>query len=166
LLDVLLAVRHRFSVISCLRSEDFDPDRLTTDGAQLFERILAFAAATEPAPEPVEGEPDPLLMDLARRLELRGLGVAYRYAAPHGEPIPIAIGHPDLPERKLVAVLTDADFTNDLNVRAQLRLRVNRLERLGWRVIQIWSIAVFIDPEQETRQVVGVVSDEYKRQRS
>lgn len=114
----------------------------------------------------VESEPtvtDRLVVDLAERLWRHGLVVELDYGLPGGLHLPMAVGHPDLPGRLLVAVLTDDDsYVREPSVRVRDRQVPERLERLGWSVVRVWSVAAFIDPDAEVdriRRAVHAVAD-------
>lgn len=157
LLDALGSTRHRLVVVSCFGADDLDPERLRGDGPRLLRDLLAFAAergtgATAPASHAVD--PDRLLVDLAERLWRHGLVVELDYGVPGGQRIPMVVGHPSLPGRMLVAVLTDdAAYVAEPSVRVRERLTADRLERLGWRVVRVWSAAAFLDPEAEVDRI-------------
>lgn len=106
-------------------------------------------------PDPNEGpEPDRLLVDLADRLWRFGLTVETDYGLDGGEKIPLVAGHPDLPGEYLVAVLTDdMAYTAQPSLRARDRHRAERLERLGWHVVNVWAVALFLDPESQANQI-------------
>jgi hypothetical protein len=149
-----------------LASTDLAPSRLKTPGAKLFADILAFAAAPPPATAPSEQAGDALLADLAGRIAARGFAVAARYGVDDAARLPLAVAHPSVPERELVAVLTDdPDFVREPSVRVQARLRSAELERLGWRTVQAWSPAVFMDPDAEARTIVAAAWEELDRLR-
>lgn len=106
---------------------------------------------------------DRLVVDLAERLWRHGLVVELDYGLPGGLRLPMAVGHPDLPGRLLVAVLTDDDsYVREPSVRVRDRQVPERLERLGWSVVRVWSVAAFIDPDAEVdriRRAVHAVAD-------
>ncbi len=108
-------------------------------------------AADEPAPGT---EPDRLVLDLAERLWRHGLTVEVDHGIPGGVRIPLAVGHPDVPDRYLVAVLTDDQaYVDEPSVRVRDRLVPERLERLGWAVLRVWSAAAFLDPQAEVDRI-------------
>ncbi|WP_426594436.1 hypothetical protein ACPPVS_02695 [Cellulomonas sp. McL0617] len=183
LLDALGSTRHRLTVVSCFGADDLDATRLRGAGPQLLGDLLAFAArrsagsadadlvaprftppdaavAVAVAPGssasldlPVT-EPDRLLLDIAERLWKHGLLVEADHGIPGGERIPLVVGHPDLPDEMLVAVLTDdAEYTAEPSVRVRDRLTADRLERVGWSVVRVWSAAAFIDPQAEVDRI-------------
>jgi hypothetical protein len=166
LLDALTAARHRLTVVSCLAATDLAPARLKDPGTRLFAEILAFAAAPAEVTSPTGRAGDALLADMANRITARGFTVASRYGMHDGARIPLAVSHPSVPERELVAVLSDdPDFVREPSVRVQARTRSAELERLGWRTVQSWSPAVFMDPEAEARTVVAAAWEELERMR-
>ena len=115
-----------------------------------------MAAATAAADEALAAaaEPDRLLLDLAERLWRHGLLVEADHGIPGGDRIPLVVGHPDLPGEMLVAVLTDdQEYTAEPSVRVRDRLTADRLERVGWSVIRVWSAAAFIDPQAEVDRI-------------
>ncbi|MFC4613632.1 hypothetical protein ACFO3K_02810 [Cellulomonas algicola] len=100
------------------------------------------------------GEPDRLLLDLAERLWRHGLTVEVDYGIPGGTRIPMVVGHPDAQDRLLVAVLTDDEaYVGEPSVRVRDRLLADRLERLGWTVVRVWSAAAFLDPQAEVDRI-------------
>lgn len=101
-----------------------------------------------------EHEPDRLVVDLAERLWRHGLTVELDHGLPGGTRIPLAVGHPDLPGRLLVAVLTDDEaYVAEPSIRVRDRQVAERLARLGWSVVQVWSAAAFLDPQAEVDRV-------------
>ncbi|GEK19114.1 hypothetical protein [Cellulomonas persica] len=157
LLDTLGSTRHRLVVVSCFGADDLDTERLRGDGPRLLHDLLTFAAErgtgqTAPASHAVD--PDRLLVDLAERLWRHGLIVELDYGVPGGQRIPMVVGHPSLPGRMLVAVLTDDEaYVAEPSVRVRERLTADRLERLGWTVVRVWSAAAFLDPEAEVDRI-------------
>ncbi|GIG28968.1 ATP-binding protein [Cellulomonas marina] len=104
--------------------------------------------------EDVPGVPDRLVLDLADRLWRHGLTVVVDHGIPGGTRIPLAVGHPDVPDRLLVAVLTDdAAYVAEPSVRVRDRQVPERLERLGWSVVRVWSAAAFLDPAAEVDRI-------------
>lgn len=174
LLDALGVSRARLHVVSCFAFQDLDPERLRTPGAQLLGDLLQFAQRRSlegPASMLNDGmdselNPDRLVIDLAERLWSAGLLVETDFGIRGGDRIPLVVGHPDFPERMLVAVLTDDDaYVAEPSVRVRDRQIAERLEVLGWTVVQVWSAAAFLDPVKEAnrvRQVVLRLADELR----
>ena len=166
LLDALGVSRARLHVVSCFGYGDLDPERLRVPGARLLGDLLEFAerrADEPPASMHHEGieaglNPDRLVIDLAERLWSAGLLVETDFGFSGGDRIPLVVGHPDVPDRMLVAVLTDDDaYVAEPSVRVRDRQIAERLEALGWTVVQVWSAAAFLDPVKEANRVRQVV---------
>jgi hypothetical protein len=105
-------------------------------------------------PEDAAPEPDRLVLDLAERLWRHGLTVDVDHGIPGGTRIPLVVGHPDAPDRFLVAVLTDDQaYVDEPSIRVRDRLVPERLERLGWAVLRVWSAAAFLDPQAEVDRI-------------
>lgn len=162
--DALRAVRGDLTVVSSIHADEVDPSRLSSEGARMLVDLLEVAqgeAAVEHSPWPTLQEaPDRLLVDLADRLYGMGLEVLPNVGVEGGMRIPLAIGHPEVPGRLLVAVLTDdADYVAEPSLRLRDRLRPAMLEEQGWKVRTELSMAVFIDPEKEAQDIVTLVLD-------
>ncbi|UFU03630.1 hypothetical protein LQF12_03195 [Ruania suaedae] len=158
LTDALDAVRHRLTLVSCLGPEDLDPERVRAPGSQMLLDLLHMAAAGQaqrPQEDPGLGV-DRLLLDLAERLWRRGLTVVPRYGIPGGIRIPLAVGHPALPDDLLLAVRTDdEDYMAEPSLRRRDRHWVERLVDRGWHVRTVYSSAVFMDPQGEAEKIAA-----------
>ncbi|EWS81945.1 hypothetical protein BF93_14045 [Brachybacterium phenoliresistens] len=98
-------------------------------------------------------ETDALLGDLADRLWRLGLHVEADFGLTEDR-IELALGHPELPGRFLVAVDTDGEtYVGTRSQRERDRLRAERLEALGWATERVWSWALFIDPDGEAERI-------------
>lgn len=114
----------------------------------------APGAPDAPPADDQDDEPDRLLLDLAERLWRVGFVVEVQHGLPGGIRIPMVVGHPDAPDQTLVAVLTDDDrYVAEPSVRVRDRLVADRLERLGWSVLRVWSAAAFLDPQAEVDRI-------------
>ncbi len=103
-------------------------------------------------------EPDRLLVDLADRLWQYGLTVETNYGFDGSERIPLVAGHPDYPGEYFVAVLTDdLRYVAEGSLRTRDRHRIERLESLGWQVITLWSVPLFLDPVAQADAVRDAV---------
>ncbi|MGC5166770.1 hypothetical protein [Luteimicrobium sp. DT211] len=162
LLDAVGASRERLDVVSCFRADELDPDRLRGGGARLLADLLGFAAERDGQADPLElwngvdvaRGSDRLVLDLAERLWRAGLVVETDFGPDGSDRVPLVVGHPDVPGELLVAVLTDDEaYVAQPSVRVRERQRRERLERLGWTVVQVWSAAAFLDPEKEAERI-------------
>ncbi|MGO2605506.1 MAG: hypothetical protein ACTH8V_00215 [Brachybacterium tyrofermentans] len=116
----------------------------------------AESVPADEIPEPVaprQLETDALVRDLADRLWRLGLLVESDFGL-SSDRIELALGHPDMPGRLLVAVDTDgARYVGTASQRERDRLRAERLEAAGWATERVWSWALFIDPDGEAERI-------------
>ncbi|GAA4522926.1 DUF4011 domain-containing protein [Brachybacterium paraconglomeratum] len=110
------------------------------------------APAVEPR-APRELETDALVQDLADRLFRLGLLVERNFGL-SADRIELALGHPEMPGRLLLAVDTDGShYVDTTSQRERDRLRAERLEAAGWATERVWSWALFIDPDGEAERI-------------
>src|SRR5699024_2901358 len=113
----------------------------------------AEGAGAVPSREPRALETDALVQDLADRLHRLGLLVERDFGL-SSDRIELALGHPDMPGRMLLAVDTDgAHYVDTPSQRERDRLRAERLEAAGWATERVWSWALFIDPDGEAERI-------------
>ena len=112
------------------------------------------------APE-IPDSSEALVADLADRLWRAGYTIELDYGL-STERVELAIAHPELPGRYLVAVATDGPRYREItDQRERDRLSIERLEAAGWAVERVWSWALFIDPEGEAERVIKSVERAY-----
>ena len=93
------------------------------------------------------------MQDLAERLFRLGLLVERDFGL-SSDRIELALGHPDMPGRMLLAVDTDGShYVDTASQRERDRLRAERLEAAGWATERVWSWALFIDPDGEAERI-------------
>jgi hypothetical protein len=133
--------RERLHLVSALRAQDLDEDRLC-DGALDFYRILeAYFGREHPAPG--AGVPNPLNQDLIRRLGEHGAKVRPLF----GSVMDMAVWDPQGDAAPLAVASDGADTYTALSVRERSRLLPEALEARGWDPVTQWTIDVFADPE-------------------
>lgn len=120
--------------------------------AALAELVDAAHKPVVPPERAAPGPSDWLLADVARLLRADGLAVRLRYG-PGGQAIPLVVG--DARDRGYsVAVVTDELPSGPRgSVRDQLRWQYRHLEALGWKVVTLWTIDVFMDPTSAAAQI-------------
>jgi hypothetical protein len=141
--------RRAMTFVSCFKPEDLDTARIKHGVVELAE-LLAFE---HPAPEPpsLPAERDPMLGELADRLEALGLTVAIDYRGA----IPLAAS---LGERA-IAIDLDLGSGGDRgdSLRDTLRLRPAVLRRLGWHYHRVQSFDLFTDPDEVAHRIARIV---------
>lgn len=128
--------RRSLVLVTCFRSSDVDDGRMH-HGAVALAEILDEIAARRDEP-PVGDDGDPMLVDLARRLEGRGLRVALGHRGKLG--LVAANGG------TCIVVETDAVLVGR-SLRESLRLRPEVLRRLGWHYARVHAFELFSDPD-------------------
>lgn len=161
--EIAKGVRGELTVITSLSSEEIDRERLTTPGARALADLLALAEGEESILSSLAAddqvEPDDLLVDLAERLRHQGLRVVANLGSRSGIHIPLAVGHPDIPDELLVAVLIDDPlYLSQDSQRVRDRYRPELLEDHGWKVRTELSMTVFIDPNREAQRIADLVT--------
>lgn len=138
--------RRGMTIVSCFRPDELDTARIKHGVVELAE-LLALEHP-KPAPPALPAERDPLLGDLADRLEKLGLHVALDYRGA----IPLAASYGER------AVAVDLDFSgSEQGLRDALRLRPSVLRRLGWHYHRVHSFDLFADPERVALRVASIV---------
>ncbi|MBM7501712.1 hypothetical protein JOD52_002552 [Brachybacterium muris] len=127
---------------------------VATDSSETADATGGSDAGSETVPAaPGELETDALVRDLADRLWRLGLVVESDFGLT-SDRIELALGHPELPGRLLLAVDTDGSrYVSTRSQRERDRLRAERLERAGWATERVWSWALFIDPDGEAERI-------------
>jgi hypothetical protein len=167
LLDALALADRNVDIISAFGSEDMEDDRLHQPGPKLLKQLLAWAEKLHGGPsrpdERTTGD-NVLVDDLAKRIRARGLNVAVQYGFDGGISIPLVVGLKDKPF--CLAVLTDdANFMGIQSTRLRHRLLTQRLQSLGWSVMEVWSVGAFVNPDQEVDRVVARIGQIYREGR-
>lgn len=171
------------TVVSSFHSGDMLDERLTHPGSRLLKSLLSFVEKDEDADqEPAIGHPggqndqNVLLEDVARRLRQRGYSAEIRYGfdlqaqhdqgqqkpeSPTSHPaapilLPLVVGRPH--EGMTVAVYTDDHaFMSLHSLRLRHRIVPESLEKLGWKVVQLWSVGLFVDPDSQVDRIIAAL---------
>ena len=138
--------RRSMTIVTCFEPEDLDGSRMA-HGATALAEVLA--EATERISR--ESKPDysdPMLVDLAKRLEVRGLRVALGHRGKLG----LVTAHGGM----CLAIETDAVLHNS-SLRESLRLHPELLRRLGWHYLRVHAFELFSDPDAVADRIVTIV---------
>lgn len=146
--DRMLAVamtraRKAMTLVSGFQASDLDGQQLEHGAAVL--RDVLLEAERPHRPRSLRGG-DPLLIDLARRLEARGLRTAVDHA---GLPLVVANGG--------VCAAIETDHDDDRPLRESLRVRPEHLRRLGWHTMRVHAFELFTDPEAVATRIAALV---------
>lgn len=147
----LTRARRHLQVVSCLSPAELSDERLQPT-VRALGKVLG-EIETPPALPEVANDPDPMLVDLAKRLDRHGIHTSLDH---HGV-IPLAATAHGV----CVAVDTDQQLLG-MSIREGLRLRPQALHRLGWHYLRVHSFELFADPDAVAHKIatlVGVISD-------
>nr|WP_246376266.1 AAA family ATPase [Conyzicola lurida] len=128
--------RRSMVIVTCFEPADIDDSRMS-HGAIALAEILAEVDARL-ADVPLPDDSDPMLVDLARRLENHGVNVALGHRGKLG----LVASHGGI----CVSVETDA-ILGQSTLRESLRLRPELLRRLGWHYLRVHAFELFSDPD-------------------
>jgi hypothetical protein len=143
--------RRSMVIVTCFESSDIDESRMNF-GAVALADILADAAGRALETAPVDSD-DPMLVDLARRLQARGL----RVAVGHRGKLPLVASHGGM----CLAIETDAELNGTdgqiTSLRESLRLRPEMLRRLGWHYLRVHAFELFSDPDAVAYRIANML---------
>ncbi|GMA35086.1 hypothetical protein GCM10025876_12900 [Demequina litorisediminis] len=163
----------RESLVQALSSASHDVTVFTTLGVASLEGIggedatgvedlrelLRAAQAAPVAPERPEPAPsDWLLADVAQRLRRDGYGVHVRYGT-GADAIPMVVGGRHDRDYTVAVVTDEATAAGSVSLRDRIRRQRTGLERLGWRVVPLWTLDVFMDPDAAAAQVLAALPE-------
>ncbi len=138
--------RRSMVIVSSFQSEDLDDGRMQ-HGAVALAEILDEVDARQSA-EPVPDDSEPMLVDLARRLEARGLNVALGHRGKLGL----------VASRGGMCVTIETDTVlHRGSLRESLRLRPELLRRLGWHYLRVHAFELFSDPDAVASRVATML---------
>ena len=152
----LTRARRHLQIISCLSPEELSDERLQPT-VRALGKVLGEIDNPPSLPE-VANEPDPMLVDLAKRLQRHGIHTSLDH---HGV-IPLAATAHGV----CVALDTDTQL-QAMSIREGLRLRPQALHRLGWHYLRVHSFELFADPDQVADKIatlVGVIEPDDSEQ--
>ncbi len=138
--------RRSMVIVSSFEPSDLDDGRMK-HGAVALAEILSEVGARQQE-EHVPDDSEPMLVDLARRLELRGLNVALGHRGKLG----LVASRGGM----CIAIETDAVLMRS-SLRESLRLRPELLRRLGWHYLRVHAFELFSDPDVVAGRVVSML---------
>jgi hypothetical protein len=139
--------RRSMVIVTCFEPDDIDDSRMS-HGAIALAEILAEVDARL-ADVPLPDDSDPMLVDLARRLENYGVNVALGHRGKLG----LVASHGGI----CVSVETDA-ILGQSTLRESLRLRPELLRRLGWHYLRVHAFELFSDPDRVAQHVCHMLN--------
>jgi len=128
--------RRSMTIVSCFEAGDIDDGRMQ-HGAVALAEILGEVSARQ-SHVPLPDDSDPMLVDLARRLEARGVRVALGHRGKLG----LVASNGGI----CLTIETDT-VLHQTSLRESLRLRPDMLRRLGWHYLRVHAFELFSDPD-------------------
>jgi hypothetical protein len=138
--------RRGMVIVSAFKPEHVEEHRMGR-GVVLLAEILREIQARSGVLD-LQDDSDPMLTDLARRLEQRGLRTALGYRGALG----LVVAYRD----KGLVVESDRALGGG-SLREVLRLRPEQLRRLGWSYLRVHSFELFADPDAVADRIAGVL---------
>ncbi|CAN5142553.1 hypothetical protein BH11ACT4_BH11ACT4_08550 [soil metagenome] len=138
--------RRSMVIVSSFQSSDLDDGRMQ-HGAVALAEILDEVDARQ-AQEPVPDDSEPMLVDLAQRLQARGLNVALGHRGKLG----LVASRGGM----CVTIETDTVLLRS-SLRESLRLRPELLRRLGWHYLRVHAFELFSDPDAVATRVATMM---------
>jgi hypothetical protein len=128
--------RRSMVIVTSFKPADLDDGRMQ-HGAVALAEILAEVGARQ-SQEPIPDDSEPMLVDLAKRLETKGLTVALGHRGKLG----LVVSRGGM----CVTIETDT-VLHRTSLRESLRLRPELLRRLGWHYVRVHAFELFSEPE-------------------
>ena len=153
----------RMCTISWFTHDEIDLDRSGRRGVRLLKAYLEYAAGGgSRLPDEERAGEVPLNVfeaDVRDALEARGIRTRPQFGASRYR-IDLVATHPVRPGRPVLAIECDgASYHSSATARDRDRLRQAHLQRLGWRIVRIWSTDWFYGREQETARVLAAFEE-------
>jgi hypothetical protein len=138
--------RRSMVIVSCFEPEDIEEGRMHHGAIALAEILDEIGARAAEVPFPDDS--DPMLVDLAQRLEARGLKVALGHRGKLG----LVASHLGM----CATIETDTALMRT-SLRESLRLRPELLRRLGWHYLRVHVFELFSDPDAVAAGIVRML---------
>ncbi|MFP7706542.1 hypothetical protein [Trueperella sp. LYQ141] len=159
LIDAIAAAGSQLTIFSALGPGDIDIRRVSTPGPRLLAKLID-QAGREQRSRVVSGEvTDPLLVDVACRLQERGWDVRGAYGYPNSRRIPLVAGRDGT--FAVAVVVDDADYVAEHSLRRRDRFWVEALQARGWSVFQTFSSSLFVDPDGQVARIEELLLSRY-----
>ncbi|MGD0109614.1 MAG: DUF3320 domain-containing protein, partial [Rhodopila sp.] len=163
--------REALIVFGSLRAEDIDLSRTAAIGVAHLKQFLDFAtygarAFARAATGPLGDHESPFEVAVAERLAAKGW-ILHPQIGVSGFRIDLGVVDPDAPSAFLAGVKCDgATYHRGATARDRDRLRQLVLERLGWRVLRIWSTDWWTNAARESERLHSALQDALVEARS
>ena len=143
--------RQGLHVFSTLKAEKIDLSRTSSEGVRDLKDFLIFAKTGHMAYYAQGGDQpkskDELLLYVQKQLQ--DLGWCVDLAVGRGDSrVDLAVQHPDIAGQYLTGILVDGDdYAKAATARDRDQLRPTVLSGLGWKILQLWTVEWWLDPQ-------------------
>ena len=145
LANLLVSARKSLTVVSCFEAKDLPVDKLQ-NGAALLSELLQVAGGASSAAADLER--DPMLIDLAVRLQKLGIRVSGSFA----KRLPLVASFAK------TALVVEPDWSlHGETWSEKLRLRPALLEAMGWKYFRVHSFELFADPQAVAERIADAM---------
>jgi hypothetical protein len=138
--------RRAMVIVTCFAPADIDEDRMQHGAIALAEILTDIQGRT--GIDHIPDDSDPMLVDLARRLENRGVRVALGLRGKLG----LVASHQGM----CLTIETDTVLRGS-SLRESLRLRPEMLRRLGWHYLRVHAFELFSEPDAVADRIVTML---------
>lgn len=145
LANLLVSARKSLTVVSCFEAKDLSVDKLQ-NGAALLTELLQLAGGQQYSAELLER--DPMLVDLAVRLQKLGVRVSGSFA----RRLPLVASY----AKTALVVAPDWALQGE-TWSEKLRLRPALLEAMGWKYFRVHSFELFADPHAVAERIANAM---------
>jgi hypothetical protein len=149
MVNTIVSARKRLTVVSCYNFEDFSAGMPPENQRWLKDLIAPSFLSDIQA-----GEPDPLLGDLALRMEKLGFKVALNFGGRVG--LAVSMGNRASvidPDWALIGESWDE----------KLRLRPGLLKAMGWQYIRVHALEIFAQPQEVANRIAKAMGVDLER---
>ena len=141
LANLLVSARKHITVVTCFTVAQLGTERVIP-GVSYLADLLAASVSVET--QDTQLDPDPMLLDLAKRL--RKLGATVK--AGYGQRIGLVASYGNQ------AIIVEPDWALvGASYREKLRIRPALLRNLGWQYHRVYTFDLFSNPEQVARNI-------------
>ena len=151
LANLLVSSRREITIVSCFDASALPVEQLKNGAVLLRELLLA---AQNPSPQQGDFARDPMLADLAIRLQKLGVRVNAAFA----ERLPLVCSY----AKTAVVIEPDWALRGD-TYSEKLRLRPALLQALGWRYVRVHSFELFADPQSVANRIAESMGVQVQR---
>lgn len=160
-LNVLFTrAKRKIVLFTSLQAEDILVSETSAPGVRVLREYLAYArdGRLERGSSTEEEADSPFETSVAAALRAIGHNVALQVGVA-GYRIDLAVRHPHEPDRFVLGIECDgATYHGAKSARDRDRLRQETLERLGWKLVRVWSTDWFRDPASQTARLSREIS--------